>query len=245
MLITLDVGNTTISWILHDQQVIVKRGTFPTDAASLADLFGAIDEPEHVTGIFTASVVPNLDPFLSALCRKVFGVEPEFMDHLHAGGMSFNVDNPSELGADRIAACMGALQLFSPPLIVLDSGTATTYDLIDQFRVYQGGAIAPGLGLQLKCLAQNTAKLMDVEFAVPGKEMGKNTQDHIQLGVYHQYIGGMEHTIRHFQKVMGEGVKVVACGGTLGRLPALPEGIDHHVADLIHIGLSAWAQQDR
>jgi type III pantothenate kinase len=237
MVMTIDAGNTTVSWVVFDRGQVVERGACATESWVVPAAFLSLKDPDRIHGIYVASVVPRLDQHLAAACREVFGRIPVFLDHHSARGLSFAVDDPTELGADRIAACMGALTLFAPPLIIVDSGTATTYDLVDASRVYIGGAIAPGVRLLLKSLAQNTAKLREVDFAVPRSDVAKNTRDHIQFGVYHQFIGGMEHTIGHFRHIMGPDVRVIGCGGTLGHLPVLPKGIDHYEADLIHTGL--------
>ena len=238
--LTIDLGNSTLSWQLFSDGVVAARYELTVCRPLPKDLFAAV--PSYARNplavqVLISSVVPDLDDQLSALCRSEFAVEPVYLDYRSPKDLRFSIDNPAELGADRIAACLGALELCPAPLIVIDSGTATTFDLVDADRVYQGGAIAPGLNLLIKSLSQNTAKLKEVEFAMPRSLIAKNTRDHIRVGVYHYFMGGIERLVGVYRRLMGDTVTVIACGGAFRHLAALPAGIDRYEADLVHIGL--------
>ncbi len=240
MVLTIDMGNSTISLACFDGWEISWRDIFPTVSDLPDDMFQSLIKKRTgivLSQVFVSSVVPHLDEQLKRLCHEHFGLKPVFLDHRLAHGITFSIDNPAELGADRIAACLGALHLRQAPLIVIDSGTATTFDLVDANRVYLGGAIAPGLNLLLRSLSQNTAKLLDVEFELPKSSIAKNTRDHIRVGAYHHFIGGIERLTALYRAEMGLDVTVIASGGAFRQLPVLPKGIDIYETDLVHIGL--------
>jgi len=240
MVLTIDLGNSTTSWIVFEAQTIILRHIASTTNPLPNTLFQKVNNLKAypmLTHIFISSVVPQLDDQLSLLCKNAFGLEPVFLTYRLARNMAFSVDNPAELGADRIAACLGALEKYAVPLIIIDSGTATTFDLVDENRIYQGGAIAPGLKLLSKSLTQNTAKLMASEFQIPKTPVAKNTTDHIHVGTYHFFIGGIERLIGIYRLFLGQKVTVIACGGGFSCLPVLPNGIDYYEADLVHMGL--------
>lgn len=240
MVLTVDLGNSTLSWVLHEGGVPLLRGAAGTKRPLAADVFAGLTQSplaEQIDRIFIASVVPDLDASLEAMCRNLLGVAPVFLDYRKAGALRFAIDDPAELGADRIAACLGALDLARPPMLVIDSGTATTFDLVDREKTYQGGAIAPGLDLLLRSLSQNTAKLMDVPFEIPRSLIGKNTREHILIGAHALFVAGIEQLVGAYRELLGPRVTVLASGGTFSRMPGLPRGIDRYEADLVHIGL--------
>ena len=159
--------------------------------------------------------------------------------------MALKIDKPSELGADRIADCAGALSLFSPPLIIIDSGTATTFDLVNARREYCGGCIFPGLDIAISSLAEKTAKLKKIDFAVPRSPVGTNTAASIRAGVYYGYIGTLQHLIVLYRKILGPKSRVVATGGLSRYFKGRVSGIDRFVPDLLFFGLkSIYEQQE-
>ncbi len=240
MILTIDLGNSTLSWILYDKDRVAARRTAEVGGSLPDDLFEEIETPQirsRLKRIVAASVVPPLDERLKELCRERLLRIPRFIDYRNAGELTLAVDHPAELGADRIAACLGALQLCPTPLIVIDSGTATTFDLVDEMNVYIGGAIAPGLNLMIRSLSQNTAKLKEICFWEPKEAAARNTTDHIRVGVYHHFFGGIERLIREYRKLMGANATVIASGGSFRLFGTLPRGIDRYEADLVHIGL--------
>jgi len=192
-------------------------------------------------GAIVASVVPSLDLQVNRILTDCMGFRPHFVSYLTPSGIGFEVDDPRQLGADRIAAVAGALTIFSPPLLVIDSGTATTFDLVDRYRHYIGGSILPGIHISLRSLADHTAKLSHVKFSFPSSPVGKNTNDHIRAGVYYGFLETIAGMINRYRKVLGPEMKTVATGGFLTRLPEAIVGIDRLEPDLVLIGLAAIA----
>jgi type III pantothenate kinase len=154
---------------------------------SLFDLGGiAMSE---VTGIAISSVVPPLDSTLRQVCDLFFKVRPLFIEPGVKTGLPVLTDNPAEVGADRIVNCVAAYERFKSPCIVVDMGTATTFDVISPRGEFLGGAIAPGLGISAEALFTRAARLPRVDVRKPAKVIGTGTVDNIQIGLYYGYIG--------------------------------------------------------
>jgi type III pantothenate kinase len=198
-----------------------------------------------MTAVMVSSVVPALDRGLAAAIRKETGLRALFIDHQTPTGIRLKIDTPSELGADRIADCAGALALFPPPLIVIDSGTAITFDLINRRREYCGGCIFPGIGIAIKSLADHTAKLEEIAFTVPRSPVGTNTGDSIRSGIYFGVIGSLQHLIFCYRRILGSQARVVATGGLSRYFKGRVAGIDAFVPDLIFLGLKSICEQQR
>lgn len=240
MLLTVDVGNTTTAAAVFRDGAIVHRGRVPTPLKWTAGHFSRLLGPAmsgNVTAAIVSSVVPRLDRSLAADIKRACKRTPLFLDGRTATGIALKIDRPSQLGADRIADCAGALELFPPPLIVIDSGTATTFDLLNAAGEYCGGCILPGIGVAIRSLAENTAKLKNVAFAVPASPLGTNTADSIRAGVFFGTIGALRHLIACYREVLGPKSKVVATGGLARHFQDRVPGIDACEPDLIFLGL--------
>ncbi|MBE0665767.1 MAG: type III pantothenate kinase [Candidatus Aminicenantes bacterium] len=246
MLLTIDVGNSSIAGAVFNGNTIVQRGVLATpkkwSARNFSILLPAALAP-RTTAVIISSVVPAMDRDLAANIKKVIGKRALFLDHKTPTGITLKIDRPSELGADRIADCAGALTLFSPPLIVIDSGTATTFDLLNARSEYCGGCIFPGIGIAIESLAENTAKLKKITFQVPSSPVGTNTAASIRAGVYFGYIGTLQHLIACYRKILGPKSKVVATGGLSRYFKGRISGIDMFVPDLLFIGLKSIFEQ--
>ncbi|MDD8013797.1 MAG: type III pantothenate kinase [Acidobacteriota bacterium] len=240
MLLTVDVGNTMTGAALFRGRSIVHRGRVPTPASWTRRHLSAL-LPAAMAGqvgaVIVSSVVPRLDRGLGAAIRRSCSLRPLFIDHRTPTGIKLRIDRPFQLGADRIADCAGALALFPPPLIVIDSGTATTFDLIDAAGDYRGGCILPGVALAIKSLAENTAKLKKVAFAVPRSPVGTNTNDSIRAGIFFGYVGALQHLLSLYRAELGRRTKVVATGGLVRHFQGQVRGIDACEPDLIFLGL--------
>lgn len=248
MLLTIDVGNTSMACAVFRGKTIVHRRVLPTPKKWAARHFSSMLPAalaKRANAVIVSSVVPALDRDLAANIKKEIGVRALFLDHKTPTGIRLQIDKPSELGADRIADCAGALALFSPPLIVIDSGTATTFDLLNSRREYCGGCIFPGIGIAIKSLAENTAKLKKIAFAVPRSPVGTNTADSIRAGVYFGYIGTLQHLISCYRQILGPKSKVVATGGLTRYFKGRVPGIDIFVPDLLFMGLKSIYEQQR
>lgn len=242
MLLTIDVGNTTTGIAIFDGDTIVSENKLMTpDEVSILFL-KSLTKKEYrreITDIVVSSVVPFVDHSLKHNIETYFKRKALFLDHRVAEkiGLKLKIDTPSELGADRIADAIGGLYFYDPPFIILDSGTATTFDVISADLEYLGGSIFPGIELSINSLAQNTAKLGRVHFSPPKSIMGTNTESHIKAGIYYSYIGGLTYMIKEYKKIVGSSAKVIATGGLVKHFEGNIKGIDRFEPNLIFYGL--------
>jgi type III pantothenate kinase len=193
------------------------------------DLFAARSiDIAQVTGVAVSSVVPPLDSTLRRAVEVYFSVKPLFVEPGIRTGLPILTDNPAEVGADRIVNCVAAHDLFKnpaaaadkksagdahPPVIVVDFGTATTFDCISPRGEYLGGAIAPGLGISADALFIRAARLPRVDIRKPAKVIGTNTVDHLQIGLYYGYIGLVDGILARMIAELGPETKTIATGG--------------------------------
>jgi type III pantothenate kinase len=226
MLLAIDVGNTNTVLGLYDlttplpQLVSDWRITTPVHQTAsefgviLANLFALskLDMPV-VTGVAISSVVPPLDPILKEVCAVYFHVKPLFIEPGVKTGLPVLTDNPSEVGADRIVNCVAAFEAFGGPTIVVDMGTATTFDVISKRGEFLGGAIAPGLRISADALFARAARLPRVDIKRPAKVIGTSTVDNMQIGLYYGYIGLVDGVLERMIAELGPETKVVATGG--------------------------------
>jgi len=240
MLLTIDVGNSSTAAAVFRGASIVFRRSLPTPRAWSWRFFTAllpVARARLVTAAIVSSVVPRLDRPLAAGIRRACALRPVFLDARTPSGIPLKIDRPAELGADRIADCAGALALFSPPLVVIDSGTAITFDLVNARREYVGGCILPGIGIAFQSLAEKTAKLKAVTFALPRSPRGTNTVASIRAGIFYGYVGALQHLISLYRAELGGNTTVVATGGLARFFQGRVTGIDAYAPDLIFQGL--------
>ncbi len=228
MLLAIDVGNTNMVMGLYRlatpeapaAQIHCWRITTPlrqtldelrTTVRALFAMDGV--DITSVDGVAISSVVPPIDSLLRTVFEKLFGVKPLFVEPGIKTGLPVLVDNPAEVGADRIVNCVAAFERYGGPTIVVDLGTATTFDAISPRGEYIGGAIAPGIGISADALFDNAAKLGRVNIRKPSKVIGTNTVDHIQIGLYYGYIGLIDGICERMIAEMGPDTKVIATGG--------------------------------
>jgi type III pantothenate kinase len=174
---------------------------------------------EDVTGVAISSVVPPLDSTMRRVAETYFKVKPLFIEPGVKTGLPVLTDNPSEVGADRVVNCVAAFDLLGGPAIVVDMGTATTFDCVSRKGEFLGGAIAPGLGISADALFSRAARLTRVEIKKPSKIIGTSTTDNIQIGLYYGYIGLVDGILERLIAELGPDTKTVATGG-LARLIA-------------------------
>ena len=232
MLLALDVGNSNIVFALYRLEppaamVADWRITTPS-LTSTADEFGSNLrnlftlrglKMEAVTGIAISSVVPPLDGMLREVSDLYFHRMPLFIEPGTRTGLAILTDNPSEVGADRIVNCVAAFEKYGGPAIVVDMGTATTFDVISRKGEFLGGAIAPGLGISADALFTRAARLPRIEVKKPAKIIGTGTVDNIQIGLYYGYIGLVDGILERMIAEMGLDTRTIATGG-LARLIA-------------------------
>ncbi|WP_448585733.1 type III pantothenate kinase [Thermaurantiacus sp.] len=225
MLLAVDVGNTNIVFALAEGETILHRWRIATNGGRTADEYGvwlsqllALNGVERsaVDSAIIASVVPQTLFNLRGLARKYFHVEP-----LVAGspgfdyGMPIALPNPSEVGADRIVNAVAARARWPGPLIIVDFGTATTFDVVSAEGAYEGGAIAPGINLSMDALYRAAARLprIAVEPPVEGSAIGKGTVHAMQSGVFYGYLGLIEGLVARLSREIGAPPTVIATGG--------------------------------
>ncbi len=228
MLLALDVGNSNTVFCLFTpatgaepaRMVADWRVTTPhkQTADELGVLFQALFsmrgiKPEIVTGVAVSSVVPPLDAAIRTLCETYFHTRPLFVEPGVKTGIPVLTDNPSEVGADRIVNCVAAFDLLGGPTIVVDMGTATTFDVVSAKGEFLGGAIAPGIGISGDALFARAARLTRVEIKKPAKIIGTSTTDNIQIGLYYGAIGQIDGILERMIAELGPETKTIATGG--------------------------------
>jgi type III pantothenate kinase len=170
----------------------------------------SVDQVKH---IIISSVVPPVESTLRRVCEKYFRVQPLFVEPGIKTGMPVLVDNPTELGADRLVNAIAAYERYGGPCIVVDFGTATTFDVISAKGEYLGGAISPGLGISADALFARAARLGRIDVKRPAKVIGTNTVTHLQSGLYYGYIGLVDGILERMAAELGTQPKVIATGG--------------------------------
>ena len=254
MLLAFDVGNTTIAIGLFRGRKLVKSWKIRTDSDKTSDEYGAILlnlmqfaglAASKVSGAILSSVVPPLTPVVEDLCRTYFGTTASVVGPGLKTGMPILYENPLEVGADRITAAVAAFEKYGGPVIVLDFGTATTFDAVSAKGEYLGGAIAPGIQISAEALYLKTAKLPRIEIRKPKRAIGRTTVSSMQSGLYFGYIGLVTRTIEEIRKELGKTTRVVATGGFGGQVAAeLPE-IEAYEPDLVLEGLRIIHERNR
>ena len=222
LLVLVDVGNTNTVFGVYDGDELVESFRLSTDTERTADEYGALllplfsrrgVDPAHAEAVVISSVVPPLHFTLEQMARKYFGRKPLFIEPGVRTGMPIRYDNPTEVGADRIVNAVAARELYGAPVIVVDFGTATTFDLINAAGEYAGGIIAPGITISAEALFAHASRLYRVDIRKPTELIGKNTAGAMQAGIYYGYIGRVDGIL---ERLLAEfsGVKtVVATGG--------------------------------
>src|SRR5580698_4543232 len=227
MLLTLNVNNTNTVIALYpitDGKVGDLRITWriSTRHAQTADEYGILIrnllqgegvESREITGIIIASVVPPVDWILRTFCERYFKQKPIFIEPGIKTGLPILTDNPSEVGADRVANCVGAFDKYGGPCIVVDFGTATDFDVISHKGEFLGGAIAPGLNISAEALFARAARLPRVEIKRPPKVIGTNTVDNLQIGLFYGHIGMVDGILERMIAELGPETTCVATGG--------------------------------
>ena len=225
MLLAIDAGNTNLVFALVEDGVIRARWRIATDPRRTADQYAvwlhqllALEgfTKSDVEAVIIGTVVPRALHNLEVLASKYFGVEP-----LVAGsppvewGIELDVDEPRSVGADRVLNAIAAHALYEGDLIVVDFGTATTFDAIDYTGAYKGGIIAPGINLSLDALVSAAAKLPRVAIEAPESRtvIGRTTEDQMHIGIYWGYIAMMEGLVERMKAEIGRPVTVVSTGG--------------------------------
>lgn len=229
MLLVLDVGNTNTvlgvysadenesagqgDLLAHWRVTSARSQTVDEYGVLFRNLFAMKGiEPSGIRGIVISSVVPPMDTTLREVCERYFGVKPLFIEPGVKTGMPVHYDNPTEVGADRIVNSVAAFEKYGGPCVVVDFGTATTFDAISAKGEYLGGVIAPGIGISAEALFMRTARLPRVDIRKTSKVIGTNTVSSVQSGLYYGYLGLVDGILERLIGELGE-ARVVATGG--------------------------------
>ncbi|WP_128892700.1 type III pantothenate kinase [Erythrobacter sp. HKB08] len=255
MLLAADVGNTNVVFALFDGREIKARWRIATDPRRTGDEYAVwllqllqiegVDRKE-ITNIIVGSVVPRAIHNLTVLSEKYFGVTPMIAGQADADwGISVDVDEPRSLGADRALNAIAAHAKYDGDLIVIDFGTATTFDAVDFNGAYKGGIIAPGINLSLDALVGNTAKLPRIAIKSPESDsvIGTNTEDQMLIGVFWGYVAMMEGLIERMRAEIGRPAKVIATGGLAILFDKHTDMFDAVDSDLTLEGLAILAER--
>ena len=220
MLLTADIGNTSITLGLFEEDALVEEYRLASDKdLSLEEyevLLKTLFKDFTVDGCIISSVVEELTQKFKTAVDNVFKLNSIILSTEINTGVKIVLDNPQEAGADRIANAAGAYVLYKHPVIVVDFGTATTFDIVNTNGEFVGGIIAPGLNLQLKALNKFTSKLPRIEVALSNSAIGHNTSDAILSGVLRGSAGMIDGLIEQCEKELGEKAVIVATGGYSG-----------------------------
>jgi type III pantothenate kinase len=245
-LLAIDAGNTNTVFAVFADATIRGRWRVATRVDRTADEYAATLgqllaiaglEPRTITAAIISSVVPAGLFALKVLCRDYFRCEPMLVDSSVDFGVKVLVDNPCEVGADRLVNAVGACLDRRGPLIVIDFGTATTFDVVDEDGNYCGGVIAPGINLALEALHQAAATLPRIAVGRPPTVIGKSTVPAMQSGVYWGYVGLIEGLVERVKAEYARPMGVVATGGLAPLFEAATPVIEHLDLDLTIRGL--------
>jgi type III pantothenate kinase len=218
MFLAIDIGNTTtaIGKFNHHQLVGIEKNTTDklVDSSNIQQLLMVTAAKATLEGIAICSVVPKLTPLFVEAVPKAFAVEPWIFDNTAKLDMKILYDDPTQLGADRLANAYALREFYGAPAIAVDLGTATKFDVVNRQGEYAGGAIAPGVMTSAKSLFSYGARLFEVKIEPPPKYIATNTVEAMQSGIFYGAIGQIDYLITQIKAEMGEqDAKVIATGG--------------------------------
>ena len=241
MLLAVDVGNTNIVIGVFDGEELVLQVRLHTDHRSTGDELGLAAtellrrggvEPSQVEGVVVANVVPPLARALDEMARVAFGCAPLVVGPGIRTGVSIKYEDPRLVGADRIANALAARHLYGAPAILLDFGTATTFDVVGPGGEYLGGAIAPGILISLDALVSRASRLSRIDLVAPPSVIGRSPQGSMQAGFVYGYVGLVQGIVQRMRDEIGAPARVIATGGLADLFaPLIPEieAVDHNL----------------
>ena len=241
MLLVLEVGNTNTKIGVYDGERLVVSWRLTSRREQTADEYGLFIEtlfrtrgldPRGIRGIAISNVVPPVQQTLESMCEEYFGITPYSVEPGVNASLPLEVDNPREVGADRVTKSVAAVAMYGPPLIIVDLGTATTFDCVNAAGAFIGGAIAPGISTATEALTARAARLYRVEFVRPKEAIGRNTVTNLQSGVVYGYAGLVDGLVGRMKAEMAGQAKVIATGGHAPLIAEAARSIDHVNVDL-------------
>ncbi len=220
MLLTADIGNTNITLGLYDNDIYINEFRLASDKDLSGEeyeiLLKSLFKDYVIDGCVIASVVEELNIKFKRAVDNVFGIKSVFVSYDINLGITVSTDNPREVGADRIANAVAAAKLYRGAVIVIDFGTATSFDIINSNKEFLGGVIAPGINTQMKCLKSSTSKLPKIDVSISQKAIGHNTTDAILSGVIRGTACMVDGLVAQCEAELGEKATIVATGGYCG-----------------------------
>lgn len=256
MLLAIDVGNTNITIGVFDEDRLAVTFRMTTKLQRTSDEFGItiMDMLEHnklavedIEAAIISSVVPNIMHSLRSGIIKYFNIQPMVVEPGIRTGICITSENPAQVGADRIVDAVGAYELYGGPVIVIDYGTATTYDFVDGNGNFFACVICPGIRISAQALWQDAAKLPEIEIKKPSTILARETISSMQAGLLYGQVGQTEYIIRHMIRESGlKDVKVVATGGLGKTIAAETKSIHYYNPNLTLEGMRlVYAKQKR
>ncbi|MBE7560674.1 type III pantothenate kinase [bacterium] len=239
-LLTVDIGNTQTGGAVFAGERIERYFTLSSSRERTADewevLFAYFLNSARIQAAVFISVVPPIGVNVHRALTNL-GMAPQMLSPRHLNLMEIRLDRPFEVGADRIVNAFAARELYGAPVVVVDLGTATTWDVVDRKGDFLGGAIAPGIEPATRVLAESTAKLPKVRIERPHVAIGRNTINAMESGIYYGTVGAIEGLSRRIARELGDAPKVIATGGWAELIAQDCEGIDVVDPHLVHKGL--------
>jgi type III pantothenate kinase len=247
MLFVIDVGNTNIVLGVYSGKTLLKSWRVRTERNTTEDEFNILVanlfsdsgvKLDEIEKTLVSCVVPPMVTILDSFCRKYLGHSPRWVNAKSYAQMPIRILNPSELGADRIVNAVAAYHKYQTSLIIIDFGTATTFDAISQKGEYLGGAISPGIAISSEALFLKASKLPRIEiFEPPEHVIGKDTGQSLKAGIIYGYAGLVDGIVKRMQTEMGSKPKIVATGGLATLIRHVSETIETIEPDLTLEGL--------
>lgn len=251
-LLVVDLGNTNIVLGIYRGSELVSSWRLATARERTADEYGILARQlvgdalhSSIEGAIVASVVPPLNSAMTFMIRKYFGIEPLFVEPGIKTGIAIHVDNPQEVGADRIVNCAAAHSAYGGPAVIVDFGTATTFDVVTANAEFVGGVIAPGLHVSAEALFARAARLPRVDIKRPDHVIGTNTVVNMQSGIYFGYLGLVDGILARIKREVPELRRVVATGGLAPLFAEESEHIDEVDPELTLKGLKLIYDRNR
>ncbi len=254
MLLTIDIGNTVVTLGVFDGDLLAATFRLSTNSRRRADEYGlqlvsllnlrGVD-PSQITDACMCSGVPPLTAVFAELCHTYFNVEPLTVSAGIRTGLPILYDNPRDVGADRIADAVAAIELYPPPLVVVDLGTATVFDVVNREGEYLGGAIAPGISLGADALFFNASQLRRVELVAPKSVVGRNTVNALQSGLVYGYAALVTGMVNRIKDEIGPDARVIGTGGLVSVIADETTVFDAINQDLTLLGLRLIYRMNR